>query len=113
MISKRETAIKDAIAATEDRSVEVVAKLGALALEEPGEGETEVDQMNATKQIAMEKKALGESRMVLEGLLSAIQTAAANAQGGQATTVNFGSHNQGQQVGVNSGTVNATFGVRG
>ncbi|GAB1319496.1 hypothetical protein MFIFM68171_09706 [Madurella fahalii] len=113
MISTKETAVNDALAATNDQSAEVGAKLEALTLAEPDEGETDADQTAATKQIAMEKKALGESRMVFEGLLSVIQTAAANARAGQGTTVTFGSHNQGQQVGVNSGTISAMFGGRG
>lgn len=110
MISTKETAVSDAIAATEDQSAEVGAKLEALTLAELDEGETDADQTSATKQVAMEKKALGESRKVFEGLLSVIQTAAANAQAGQGPTVTFGSHNQGQQVGVNSGTITGTFG---
>lgn len=110
MILTNQTAVGDAIAATNDRSVEVGAKLGELTLTEPDEGETDADQVSATRQVAMEKKALGESRMALEGLLSVIQTAAANAQAGQGSRVTFGSHNSGQQVGVNSGTITATFG---
>jgi hypothetical protein len=113
IISTKETAVNDAIAATNDLSAEISAQLETLTLAEPDESETEVDQTGATKQVAMEKKALGESRKVFEGLLSVIQTAAANAQAGQGPTVTFGSHNQGQQVGVNSGTISATFGGRG
>jgi len=82
----------------------------ALTLAEPDDGETEADQAAATKQVAMEKKALSESRKAFEGLLSVIQTAAANAQAGHGPKVTFGSHNQGQQVGVNSGIISATFG---
>jgi len=110
MISTKGTEGNDAIAATNDQSAEVSAKLEELTLAEPDEGETEADQASATKQIAMEKKSLGESRKVLEGLLSVIQTAAANARTGQGTTVTFGSNNRGQQVGVNSGTITSTFG---
>lgn len=113
MISTKETAVNDVIAATNDQSAEVGAQLEALTLAEPDEGETEADQTSATKQVAMAKKALGESRMLFEGLLSVIQTAAANARAGQGTTVTFGSNNSGQQVGVNSGTISATFGGRG
>ncbi|KAK0747005.1 hypothetical protein B0T18DRAFT_325095 [Schizothecium vesticola] len=113
MISTKETAVNDTIAATNDLSAEISAQLEALTLAEPDEGETNADQTNATKQVAMEKKALGESRKVFEGLLSAIQTVAANAQVGHGPTVTFGSHNQGQQVGVNSGTISATFAGRG
>jgi hypothetical protein len=110
MLSTKETAVTDAITATNDQSAEVSAALEALTLAEPGGGEMEADQTSATKQVAMEKKALGESRKVFEGLLSVIQTAAANARAGKGTTVTFGSYNQGQQVGVNSGTISATFG---
>lgn len=110
MILTNHTAVGDAIDATDNRLVEVGAKLGELTLTEPGEGETDADQFNATRQVAMEKKALGESRMVLEALLSVIQKAAANGQVGQGSRVTFGSYNSGQQVGVNSGTINATFG---
>jgi len=113
MISTKETAVNDAIAATINLSAEIGAQLETLTLAEPGEGETDADQTGATKQVAMEKKALAESRKVFEGLLSVIQTAAADAQARQGPTVNFGSHNQGQQVGVNSGTISATFGVKG
>jgi hypothetical protein len=115
MISTRETAVNDAIAATNDQSAEVASKLEALTLTEPDEGETETDQNRAIKQVAMEKKALGESRKVFEELLSVIQTAAVNARASQGPTVTFGHHNQnqGQQVGVNSGTISGTFGVKG
>ncbi|KAK4243177.1 hypothetical protein VTI28DRAFT_7188 [Corynascus sepedonium] len=112
MISAKETAVNDAITGTDDQSAEVGAKLEALTLAELDEGETEADQISATKQVAMEKKALGESRKVFEGLLAAIQTASANVQAGQGTTITFGSSNSGQQVGVNSGTIRATFGGR-
>ena len=110
IISTKETAVNDAITATSDQSAEVGAKLEALTLADLEEGETDADQAGATKQVAMEKKALSESCKVLEGLLAVIQTAAANAQVGQGTTVTFGSHNQGQQVGINSGTISAVFG---
>ncbi|KAK3315725.1 hypothetical protein B0H66DRAFT_559601 [Apodospora peruviana] len=113
MISTKETTVNDAIAATNDLSAEISAQLETLTLAEPDEGETDADQTATTKQVAMEKKALAESRKVLEGLLSVIQTAAANAQACQGPTVTFGSYNQGQQVGVNSGTISATFGGRG
>jgi SesB domain on fungal death-pathway protein len=113
IISIKETAVNDAITATNDQSAEVGALLEALTLAEPDEGETEADQMSATKQVAMEKKALGESRMLFEELLSVIQVAAANARAGQGITVTFGSNNSGQQVGVNSGTISATFGGMG
>ncbi|KAK3687149.1 hypothetical protein B0T22DRAFT_456543 [Podospora appendiculata] len=113
MISTKETAVNDAITVTNGQSAEVGAKLEALALAEPDERETEADQTNATKQVVMEKKALGESRKVLEGLFSVIQTAAANSRAGQEPTITFGSHNQGQQVGVNSGTIHATFSGKG
>lgn len=39
-------------------------------LAELDEGETEADQTSATKQVTIEKKALGESRMVFEGLIT-------------------------------------------
>ncbi|KAK3376528.1 hypothetical protein B0T24DRAFT_511583, partial [Lasiosphaeria ovina] len=110
MISREKTAVNDAIATTNDQSAEVSAKLEELTLKEPDEGETEADQASATKQVVMEKRALGESRKVFEGLLSVIQTAAANAQAGQGPTVTFGSNNGGQQIGVNNGTFSATFG---
>ncbi|KAK0652400.1 hypothetical protein B0T16DRAFT_406119 [Cercophora newfieldiana] len=113
MISTKETAINDEIAAINDLSAETIAQLETLALAEPDEGETDADQTGATKQVAMEKRALAESRKVLEGLLLVIQTAAANAQARQGPTVNFGSHNKGQQVGVNSGTIYTTFGRKG
>ncbi|KAK4205822.1 hypothetical protein QBC37DRAFT_435955, partial [Rhypophila decipiens] len=112
MISTKEMAVNNAITATNDQSAEVGAQLEALTLAEPDESETEADQASATKQVARERKALGESRMLFEELLSVIQTAAANARAGQGTTVTFGSNNSGQQVGVNSGTISATFGGR-
>ncbi|KAK4652076.1 hypothetical protein QC762_0099270 [Podospora pseudocomata] len=113
IISTKETAVNNAITATNDQSAEVSAQLVALTLAEPGEGETDADQASATKQVAMEKKALHESRMLFEELLSVIQTAAANARADQGTTITFGNNNSGQQVGVNSGTITATFGRRG
>lgn len=113
ILSTKETAVNDAIAVTNDQSVELGAKLEVLNLAEPDEGETEADQISATRQVAMEKKALGESRKVMEELLSVIRTAAANTQAIQGHTVTFGSHNTGQQVGVNNGTFSATFGGRG
>jgi hypothetical protein len=113
MISTKETAVNDAIVATNDHSAEVGAQLEAFTLAEPDQGETDADQTGATRQVAMEKKALGESRKVFEGLLLVIQTAAANAQARQGPRVTFGSHNQGQQVGANSGTISATFDGRG
>ncbi|KAK3690445.1 hypothetical protein B0T22DRAFT_463606 [Podospora appendiculata] len=90
MISTKETAVNNAIAATNDHAYPSGARRGRNGS----------DQTSATKQVAMEKKALGESRKVLEGLFSG-------------PTVTFGSHNQGQQVGVNSGTIHATFGGKG
>lgn len=113
ILSTKETAVNDAIAATNDQSVELHAKLKALINAEPDEGETEADQMSATKQVTMEEEALGESRKVMEELLSVIQRAAANTQASQGHTATFGSHNTGQQVGVNSGTISGTFGGRG
>lgn len=77
MISTKETAVNNAITTTNDQSAEVGAQLEALTLAEPDEGETEADQASATKQVAREKKALDESRMLFEELLSVIQTAAA------------------------------------
>ncbi|KAK4206107.1 hypothetical protein QBC37DRAFT_257913, partial [Rhypophila decipiens] len=101
MVSMKESAANNAIKATTDQLAEVGAQLEELTLAEPDEGETEADQASATKQVAMEKKALGESRILFEELLSVIQAAAANARAGQGTTVTFGSNNSGQQVGVN------------
>ncbi|KAM7209900.1 hypothetical protein V8F06_014717 [Rhypophila decipiens] len=113
MVSTKESAANNAIKATTDQLAEVGAQLEELTLAEPDEGETEADQASATKQVAMEKKALGESRILFEELLSVIQAAAANARAGQGTTVTFRSNNSGQQVGVNSGTISARFGGRG
>ncbi|KAL8310430.1 hypothetical protein RB597_010318 [Gaeumannomyces tritici] len=109
-ISTKETAVAAAIAATDKQLAEVNAKLGTLCLATPDEGETEADRASATSQVAVEQKALGESRKALEELLSVIQNAAANAWAGQGHTVTFGNGNRGQQVGVNSGTISATFG---
>ncbi|KAK4220491.1 hypothetical protein QBC38DRAFT_550648 [Podospora fimiseda] len=93
---------------TNARSAEVGAQLEALTLAERDEGETEADQTSATKQVVM-KKAPDESRKVFQGLLSAIQTIATSVQAGRGPTVIFGSHNQGQQVVVNSGTISVNF----
>ncbi|KAK4205944.1 hypothetical protein QBC37DRAFT_357529 [Rhypophila decipiens] len=57
IISTKETAVNNAITATNDQSVEVGAQLEALTLAEPDESETEADQASATKQVAREKKA--------------------------------------------------------
>jgi len=110
MISTKETAVNEVIAATNNQSAEVAAKLGELTLAEPDEGETVADQAGATKQVAMEKKALDKSCKMFEGLLAVIQTAAANTGVSQGHTVTFGSHNSGQQAGVNSGSITGTFG---
>lgn len=110
MISSKETAVTDAIAATDKHLAEVTAKLESFLLADLAEGETEADRGIAARQVMVEKKALSESRKVFEELLSVIQTAAANAQTARGVKVYFGSHNQGQQIGVNSGTINFTFG---
>ncbi|KAK0742670.1 hypothetical protein B0T18DRAFT_391595 [Schizothecium vesticola] len=49
MMLKQEAAVNDAITATNDQSAEVGAKLEALTLAEPNEGETDADQTGATR----------------------------------------------------------------
>jgi hypothetical protein len=109
-ISAKQTAVTGAIAETDERLAEVNGSLGALCLADMDEGETEADRASATKQVAVELKALGESRKTLEELHLVIQRAAANFGARQVNTVTFGNGNTGQQVGVNSGSISATFG---
>ncbi|KAL8386862.1 hypothetical protein RB595_010335 [Gaeumannomyces hyphopodioides] len=104
-ISTKETAIADALAAMDEQLSQMGAKLVALCLSRPTEGDTEVDKASATSQVAMEQKAMGESRQVLEELLSVVQAAAASAGKSQGITVTFGSHNSGQQIGTSYGSI--------
>lgn len=104
-ISTKETAIADALAAMDEQLSQMGAKLVTLCLSKPTEGDTEADKASATSQVATEQKAMGESRQVLEELLSVIQAAAASASKSQGITVTFGSHNSGQQIGTSYGSV--------
>lgn len=49
IISTKETVVNNAITATIDQSAEVGTQLEVLTLAEPGEDETEADQVSATK----------------------------------------------------------------
>ncbi|KAL8413209.1 hypothetical protein RB594_004729 [Gaeumannomyces avenae] len=104
-ISTKEAAIADALAAMDEQLGQMNDKLVALCLSRPAEGETDVDKTSATNQVAMERKAMGESRQVLEGLLSVVQAAAESASKSQGVTVTFGSHNSGQQIGTSHGSI--------
>lgn len=106
MISTKESEIKDAITTTDQQLAEVSAKLGTLCLAKQGADETAEDQAGAISQVAVEQKALGESRTLLDDLLKGIQTAAADAQKDKAQVVNrFGSLGEGMQIGVNHGSI--------
>ncbi|KAL8290754.1 hypothetical protein RB597_008823 [Gaeumannomyces tritici] len=104
-ISTKEAAIADALAAMDEQLGQMNDKLVALCLSRPAEGETDADKTSATNQVAMERKAMGESRQVLEELLSVVQAAAQSASRSQGVTVTFGSHNSGQQIGTSHGSV--------
>lgn len=110
-ISTKETTITDAISVIDKQLVEVNVKLGALCLARQDQGETEADRTSAISQVAVQQTALGESRKLLEDLLSAVQAAAANAQTDQGRVVNtFGDNNRGIQIGVSHGPISGTFG---
>lgn len=109
-----QTEVAGSIAATNKQLNEVNARLGALCLAKQNQGETAADQACAISQVAVEQTALGESRKLLEELLSDIQITAANAQLGCAQLVNnFGSRNEGIQIGVSYGAISGiTFGKK-
>ncbi|KAK4186674.1 hypothetical protein QBC35DRAFT_500653 [Podospora australis] len=111
-VSQKEAEITDSITRTEKQLAEVNAKLGALCMAKQEEDETEADRASAISQVAVEQTLLGESRKLLEELLSGIKTAAANTRKDQAQVVsNFGSQNQGIQTSVNYGGISGiTFG---
>ena len=113
-ISKTEAEIADSITATDKQLAEVNAKLGALCLAKQEQDETEADRASAISQVAVEQTVLGESRKLLEGLLSGIHTAAAKARKDQAQVVNkFGNQNEGMQIGVSYGAISGiTFGKK-
>ncbi len=98
MISKTEAEIADFITATDKQLAEVNAKLGSLCLAKQEQDETEADRASAISQVTIEQTLLGESRKLLEELLSGIYTATVNARKDQAQVINnFG--NQGLQAG--------------
>ncbi|KAK4139100.1 uncharacterized protein C8A04DRAFT_40987 [Dichotomopilus funicola] len=111
-ISKQEADIADSIATTEKQLAEVNTKLGALCMAKQEENETEADRTSAISQVAIEQTVLGESRKLLQELLSGIHTAAENAQKDNAHVVNnFGGQKKGMQIGANYGTISGiTFG---
>ncbi|KAK4205894.1 hypothetical protein QBC37DRAFT_381652 [Rhypophila decipiens] len=113
-VSQKEAEILDSIAATDKQLTEVNAKLGALCIAKQEEDETEVDRASAISQVAVEQTALGESRKLLEELLSGIQAAAVDARKDQAQVVNnFGGQNEGMQIGVSYGAISGiTFGKK-
>ena len=113
-ISKQEADIADSITTTDKLLAEVNTKLGALCMAKQEEDETEADRTSAISQVAVEQTALGESRKLLEELLSGIHTAAANVRKDHAQVVNnFGGHNQGMQVGVSNAPISGlTFGKK-
>jgi septal ring factor EnvC (AmiA/AmiB activator) len=113
-ISEKEAEITESITATDKQLAGVNAKLRALCLAKQEQGETEADRASAISQVAVEQTALGESRKLFEELLSGIRTATANARNDQARVVNnFGSQNEGMQIGVFNGTMSGiTFGKK-
>jgi septal ring factor EnvC (AmiA/AmiB activator) len=114
MVCQREAEIADSITATDKQLAEVNAKLGALCMAKQEEDETETDRASAISQVAVEQTVLGESRKLLEELLSGIQATAANARKDQAQVVNnFGGQNEGMQIGVSYGAISGiTFGKK-
>ena len=79
-ISTKEAEIADSITATDKQLAEVNAKLRALCMARQEEDETEVDRAGAISQVAVEQTVLGESRKLLEELLSSIKAVAENAR---------------------------------
>jgi hypothetical protein len=112
MISKTEAEIADFITATDKQLTEVNVKLGALCLAKQEQDETEADRASAISQVTIEQTLLGESRKLLEELLSGIYTATVNARKDQAQVINnFG--NQGLQVGPSSAPIHAELNLPG
>lgn len=75
--------------------------MGALCLAKQEPDETEADRTGAISQVAVEQTALRESRKLLEGLLSIIQTAAASAPIDQGRVINHsGTNDGGMQIGA-------------
>lgn len=113
MISTREAEIKDAITTTDKQLAEVNVQLGTLPLAEDPD-DTADDRASAIRQAAIEQKALGGSRTLLEDLLQGIQAAATDARNEKAQVVNnFGSLGEGMQMGVNHGSMSGfSFGAR-
>ena len=113
-ISKKEAEIADSITATDKQLAGVNAKLGTLCLAKQEQDETEADRTSAISQVAVEQTVLGESRKLLQELLSGIHTAAANARKDNAQVVNnFGGQNEGMQIGASYGTISGiTFGKK-
>ncbi|KAK4159492.1 hypothetical protein QBC43DRAFT_129563 [Cladorrhinum sp. PSN259] len=105
-VSQKEAEITDSITATDKQLAEMNAKLGALCMAKQEEDETEADRASAISQVAVEQTVLGESRKLLEELLSGIKTAAANTRKDQSQVVNnFGGQNEGMQIGVSYGVI--------
>lgn len=113
-ISQKEAEIAESITASDKQLADVNAKLGALCLAKTEQDETEADRASAISQVAVEQSVLRESRKLLDGLLSGIHTAAANARKDQARVVNnFGNQNEGMQIGEFNGTMrDITFGKK-
>lgn len=113
-ISQKEAEIAESITASDKQLADVNAKLGALCLAKTEQDETEADRASAISQVAVEQTVLRESRKLLDGLLSGIHTAAANARKDQARVVNnFGNQNEGMQIGEFNGTMrDITFGKK-
>jgi predicted negative regulator of RcsB-dependent stress response len=113
-ISQKEAEIAQSITASDKQLAEANAKLGALCLAKTEQDETEADRVSAINQVAVEQTVLGESRKLLEELLSGIHTAAADARKNLGRVINnFGSQNEGMQIGVFNGTMSGiTFGKK-
>ena len=98
---------------TDKQLAEANVQLRTLSLAEDPD-DTADDQASAIRQAAVEQKALGGSRTLLEDLLKGIQAAAADARNDKAQVVNnFGSQGEGMQIGVNHGGISGiSFGAR-
>lgn len=111
--STKEAEIMTAIANIDEQIAEINSILGKLVLATQDPSETETDRVTAISQVAVQQTAFGESRELLNGLLSCIQDAVTNNQiRHDGMKIQFGNQNQGSQTGINHGVIHNTFGSR-
>ncbi len=113
-VSTKEAEIEKSITTVDKALSEVNANLGKLCLAKQDENETEIDRQDAITQAAVTQSALGDARKLLEALLSGVKAATREALQGQGRVVNnFGSHNEGMQIGTNYAAMSGlTFGKK-